>query len=134
MTSTTTTTIISGGPTRFDQRGVTLRRASHIGQARNTLSSFLFRVLPIPASRPMPSGHFMCMAFPPTEGTRSDGEHHWSVVNTKEMYTKLGRNTNEINQKTATTLSRTAHNKRSMEKRNPKSERHARWEAHFRSS
>ena len=70
--TTTTTTIISGGPTRFDQRGVTLQRASHHGQARNTLSSFQFQVLPIPASRPMPSGHFMCMALPPTEDTRPD--------------------------------------------------------------
>ena len=58
---------LRGGPTRFDQLGVTLRRASHYGQARNTFSSFPLRVLPIPASRPMASGHFMCMAPPPTE-------------------------------------------------------------------
>ena len=58
-----TTTIISGRPTRFN------RRASHHGQARNTFSSFRLLVLPIPASSPMPSSHFMCMALPPTERT-----------------------------------------------------------------
>ena len=57
------------GPTRFDPCGVTLRRAGHHGQARNMFSSFQFRVLPIPASRPMPSGHFMYMALPPTKDT-----------------------------------------------------------------
>ena len=62
-TTTTTTTIISEGPIRFDQLGVTLRKAGLHGQARNTLSSCPRRVLPIPASRPMPSGHFMCMAL-----------------------------------------------------------------------
>ena len=61
-----------GGPTRFDLRGVSLRKAGHHGQARNTISSSLFRVLPIPASRPMPSGHFICMALPPTEDARRE--------------------------------------------------------------
>ena len=32
------------------------------------------------ASRPMPSGQFMCMALPPTDGTHSESHH--SVVNT----------------------------------------------------
>ena len=67
---TTKTTTISWGPTRFDQRGVTLRKAGHYGQARNTFSTFPFRVSPIPASRPMPSGVFMYMALPPTKDTR----------------------------------------------------------------
>ena len=58
-----------GGPTRFDLRGVTLRRASQYRQARNTLSSFPRRILQIPASCPMPSGHFICMALPSTEDT-----------------------------------------------------------------
>ena len=62
-------TTISKGPTRFDPRGVTLQKAGHHGQARNNVSSFLYRVLPIPASRPMSSGHFMCMAPLPTEDT-----------------------------------------------------------------
>ena len=52
--------------------GATLRRAGHHGQARNTFSSFLFRVLPFPASRPMSSGHFMCMALSPTKDTRRE--------------------------------------------------------------
>ena len=63
----TTTTTISEGPTRFDLRGVTLRRAGHHGQARNIVSSFLSRVLPFPASRPTSSGLYMCMAPPSTE-------------------------------------------------------------------
>ena len=58
---------IRGGPTRFDPRGVTLRRAGLNGQARNTFGSFPPWVHPIPASRPMPSGLYMCMALPPTE-------------------------------------------------------------------
>ena len=48
------------------------RRAGHHGRARITLSSFQFWVFPIPASRPMPSGFFMCMALPPTEDTRPE--------------------------------------------------------------
>ena len=68
-TTTTTTTIISEGPTRLDQLGVTLQRAGHHGQARNIFSSFPLRVLPIPASRPTPSGLFTCLALPPTEAT-----------------------------------------------------------------
>ena len=63
--TTTTTTIISGGPTRFFQRGVTQQMAGRHVQARNTFSSFPFRVLPVPASRPMPSGYFICMVRPP---------------------------------------------------------------------
>jgi len=59
--------ISEGGRPASTRMGVTLRRASHHGQARNTFSSFLFRVLPFPASRPMSSGHFMCMALSPTK-------------------------------------------------------------------
>ena len=55
-------------PTRFDPRGVTLRRAGHHGQARKSFGSFPSWVRPIPASRPMSSGLSMCMALPPTEG------------------------------------------------------------------
>ena len=55
------------GRPALSSHGVTLRWAGHYGQARNMVSSFQFWVLPIPASRPMPSGHFMCMALPPTE-------------------------------------------------------------------
>ena len=58
---------LRGGPTRFDPRGVTLRRAGLYGQARNTFGSFPPRVPPIPASRPTSSGLYMCMALPPTE-------------------------------------------------------------------
>ena len=65
----TTTTIISEGPTRFHQLGVTPRRAGHHGQARNMFSSFLLRVRPIPASRPTSSGLFTCLALPPMEDT-----------------------------------------------------------------
>ena len=54
------------------RHGVTPQKAGHHGQARNTFSSFQFRVFPIPASRPMPSGFFMCMALPPTENTRPE--------------------------------------------------------------
>ena len=57
------------GRPALSSHGVTLRWAGHYGQARNMVSSFQFWVLPIPASRPMPSGHFMCMAPPPTEET-----------------------------------------------------------------
>ena len=54
------------------RHGVTPQKAGHHGQARNTFSPFQFRVLPIPASRPMPSGHFMCMALPLTTDTRQE--------------------------------------------------------------
>ena len=54
------------------RRGVTPQRAGHHGQARKTFSSFQIRVFPIPASRPIPSGHFMCMALPPTQDTRPE--------------------------------------------------------------
>ena len=64
---TTTTTIIPEGadPLRPAWRHPT--EAGLHGQARNTLGSFPPWVHPIPASRPMSSGHFMCMALPPTE-------------------------------------------------------------------
>jgi len=58
------------GPTRFDPRGVTLRRAGHHGQARNNVSSSPLWVLPISASRLMPSGYFTCMAPSSTEDAR----------------------------------------------------------------
>ena len=58
---------LTGGPTRFDPRSVTLRRAGLYGQTRYTRGSFPPRVPPIPASRPTSSGLFMCMAPPPTE-------------------------------------------------------------------
>ena len=57
------------GPTRFDPRGVTLRRAGHHGQARKSFGSFPPWVRPIPASRPMSSGLFICLALPSTEDT-----------------------------------------------------------------
>ena len=68
-TATTTITIVSKGPTRFDQRGDTLRRAGHHRQTRNMVGSFRSQVLPIPASRHTSSGLSMCMAHPPTEET-----------------------------------------------------------------
>ena len=60
-------------------RGVTLQQVGHHGQARNNFSCFQFWVLPIPASRPMSSGHFMCMVLPPTEDARWDvrKKHGW---------------------------------------------------------
>ena len=61
--STTTTMISEGGRPASTRMGATLRRAGHHGQARNTFSSFPPWVRPIPASRPMSSGHFMCMAL-----------------------------------------------------------------------
>ena len=92
-TTTTTTTKSQRGPTRFHLRGVTLRRAGHHGQARNTFSPSPCWVLPIPASRPMSSGLFMCMALPPTEempnrrsgcscGRRviRSGRHPWATL------------------------------------------------------
>ena len=60
---------LRGGRPASTSEGATLRRAGHHGQARNTFSSFLFRVLPIPASRPMSSGLFICLALPSTEDT-----------------------------------------------------------------
>ena len=58
---------LRGGRPASTCEGATLQRACHHGQARNTFSSFLCRVLPIPASRPMSSGHFICMAPSPTK-------------------------------------------------------------------
>ena len=55
------------------RHGVTPQNAGHHGQAQNAVSSFKFRVFQIPASRPMPSRFFMCMALPPTENTRPVG-------------------------------------------------------------
>ena len=58
--------ISEGGRPASTCEGATLRKAGHHGQARNMVGSFLFRVLPIPASRPTSSGLSMCMALPPT--------------------------------------------------------------------
>ena len=44
--------------------GLTLQWASHDRQIRNNLNSSPLRVLPIPSSRLMPSGPFICMALP----------------------------------------------------------------------
>ena len=84
---------LRGGPTRLDPRGVTLRRAGQHGQARNRFSPSPCWVLPIPASRPMSSGLFMCMALPSTEempsrrsgcdcGRREirSGRHPWATL------------------------------------------------------
>ena len=58
---------LRGGPTRFDPRGATLRRAGLYGQARNACGSFPPWVPPIPASRRISSGLYMGTALPPTE-------------------------------------------------------------------
>ncbi len=69
----TTLTISEGGRPASTRMGAILRRDNHHGQGRNTFSSFLSRVLPFPASRPMSSGHFMCMALSSTQKKPTGG-------------------------------------------------------------
>ena len=81
---------LRGGRPASTSEGATLQRAGHHGQARNTFSSFLPRVPPIPASRPMPSGHFMCMALPPTIDTRREVWMYARACRSKVWRASLG--------------------------------------------
>ena len=65
-----------------------LRRTGHHGQARKTFGPFQSWVVPLPASRPTPSGRFICMALPPTDEVRhrkSGCSHQHSEVRSEML-------------------------------------------------